>query len=104
MDEVLAMAGGAPGAAPSPSQKKGRQMIAGTGGEGYWTVTSDGAVGAFGDAEYKGGAFAPDVTQPGVEIIGIAGNGTKNGYWLYASDGSIFSFGTAQFHGRPDRA
>jgi hypothetical protein len=99
--DVLEMAGGA-WLEPAPTTK-GRKMIAGTGGEGYWTVTSDGAVYAFGDAVFRGGANEPDVTQPGVEIIGIAGNGTKDGYWLYGSDGSIFSYGSAQFHGRPDR-
>jgi hypothetical protein len=100
--DVVAMAQGGVGAAPT--KRKGRKMIAGTGGDGYWTVTSDGAVYAFGNAEHKGGANTPDVTQPGVEIIGIAGDGTTAGYWLYGSDGSIFAFGSAQFHGRPDRA
>jgi hypothetical protein len=98
-DEILRRAGGA---APAPSQRKGRTMIASTDGDGYWTTTSDGAVYAFGDAQFHGGANAPDVTQPGVEIIGIAGR-RKDGYWLYASDGSVFAFGSAGFYGRPDR-
>jgi hypothetical protein len=100
IDQVIAMAAGA---RPAPSQRKGRTMIASTDGDGYWTTTSDGAVYAFGDAQFHGGANQPDVVQPGVEIIGIAGR-RKDGYWLYASDGSVFAFGSAGFHGRPDRA
>jgi hypothetical protein len=100
MDQVMAMAAG--GAEPTPTKRKGRQMIASTNtGKGYWTVTgSDGAVYAFGDAQYRGGANAPDVSAN--EIIGIAGCG-NDGYWLYASDGGIFAYGSAQFYGRPDR-
>jgi hypothetical protein len=64
-------------------------------------VSSDGAVGAFGDAEYRGGGFDPDVITG--EVIGIAGRGT-DGYWLFASDGGVLAFGSAEFYGRPDRA
>jgi hypothetical protein len=99
MDEVLHMA--ANGAWPEPSRQKGHNMIASTDtGRGYWTVTHDGAVYAFGDAQFKGQAFDPDLITG--EVIGIAGKGT-DGYWLYASDGGIFAFGSADFLGRPDR-
>ena len=99
-DQVLAMAAG--GVPPTATTKrKGRNMIAETStGKGYWTVTTDGAVSAFGDAQYKGGGFAPDVVTG--EIVGIAGKGT-DGYWLLASDGGVLTFGSAQFYGRPDR-
>jgi hypothetical protein len=100
MDRVIAMAAG--GGAPLAPTMKGRNMIASTStGEGYWTVSHDGAVGAFGDAQYHGGGFSPDVVTG--EIIGIAGKG-NDGYWLFASDGGILTFGSAQFLGRPDRA
>jgi hypothetical protein len=79
-------------------------MIASTkSGDGYWTTTGDGAVYAFGDAQFRGGANKPKVINPGVEIIGIAGR-NNDGYWLFASDGSVFAYGSAQFLGRPDRA
>jgi hypothetical protein len=100
MDQVIALAQGID--TPTPAQR-GRKMIAKTDTQnGYWTTTSDGAVYAFGDAIYEGGANTPDLTQPGVEIIGIEGHG-RDGYWLLASDGSIFAFGSAPFLGRPDR-
>jgi hypothetical protein len=98
MAEVLAMAGGS---AQKPSEVEGENMIAATeSGEGYWTVTRDGAIYAFGDAQFKGQAFSPDVVTG--TIVGIAGR-SNDGYWLLASDGGVLAFGSAQFYGRPDR-
>jgi hypothetical protein len=106
IDQVITMAAGARPESPS---EESENMIASTGGQGYWTVTRDGAVGAFGDAEYHGGAFDFDESTPGREpmspgtfIVGIAAHG-RSGYWLKASDGGVFSFGSAQYLGRPDR-
>jgi hypothetical protein len=107
MDEVMAMAGGS--RAPAP-RRKGKEMIASTDtGRGYWTTTGDGAVYAFGDAQFRGSSFDVDPNTPGAqrvevngEVVGIAGCG-RSGYWLLASDGGIFAFGDAQFYGRPDR-
>jgi hypothetical protein len=88
-------------ARPAPAPDFGGNMIASTStGNGYWTTTRDGAVGAFGDAQYKGGGFSPDIVTG--EIVGIAGRGT-DGYWLLASDGGVLAFGSATFLGRPDR-
>jgi hypothetical protein len=100
--QVIAKANQLAGApTPTPPPGKGRNMIASTStGEGYWTVTHDGAVNAFGDAEYKGGAYDPDILTG--EVVGIAGRGV-DGYWLYASDGGVFAFGSAEMKGRPDR-
>jgi len=107
MADVLEMAGGR--VAPTPAKRRTQNMIAATDGDGYWTVTHDGAVGAFGDAEYHGGAFDLDESAPGrqamapgTEIVGIAGHG-RTGYWLHGSDGGVFCFGSAQYYGRPDR-
>jgi hypothetical protein len=100
MDQVITQAvHGSP--APAPTRPKGRNMIASTDtGGGYWTVTHDGAVGAFGDAQYRGGGFAPDVMA--ADVCGIAGKG-RDGYWILTEDGGVFAFGSAQFAGRPDR-
>lgn len=93
-DNILALAFG-----PPPTIPKGKEMIAATeSGNGYWTTTHDGAVYAFGDAQYRGNILGK-VTG---EIIGIAGK-SNDGYWLLGSDGGVFAFGTAQFMGRPDR-
>jgi hypothetical protein len=94
---------------PTPSTKKGKEMIASTNGDGYWTTTHDGAVYAFGDAQFRGSAFDIDPITPGAQrveingtIVGIAGH-DNDGYWLLASDGGVFAFGSANYYGRPDR-
>jgi hypothetical protein len=100
MADVIAQAarGGAP--APAP-RRKGRNMITSTStGNGYWTVEADGAVYAFGDAQFLGGANSPDIVA--TEIVGIAGHGT-DGYWLLDDSGAIYAFGSAQYYGRGDR-
>ena len=100
MDDVMEMAaGGRPNVGPE-QKNRSLNMIASTGGQGYWCVTRDGAVYAFGDAQHHGGTFENPAIDD--EIVGIAGHG-KTGYWLYADDGGVFTFGSAQFHGRPDR-
>jgi hypothetical protein len=95
-------AGQAPPSTPPAGGKwKGRNMIAATStGKGYWCVTHDGAVNAFGDAQYKGGANSPDILTG--EVVGIAGHGI-DGYWLHSSDGGVHAFGSAPYLGRPDR-
>ena len=111
MDDVMEMAaGGSPNTGPQPEKKVGSDMIASTDtGDGYWIVKPDGAVYAFGDAVFLGGANDPDgpgpggnVVPPGHVIVGIAGHGT-DGYWLTADEGSVYCFGSAQYYGRPDR-
>lgn len=66
-------------------------------GNGYWLVDSDGAVFAFGDAVYHGGANSPDVSP--FVIVALIPTPTSGGYWLVASDGGVFSFGDAHYHG-----
>jgi hypothetical protein len=108
IDDVIAVAAGDLPPSSADQESEGN-MIASTDGQGYWTVTRDGAIGAFGDAEYHGGAFDLDESAPGrqpmapgTHVVGIAGHG-RSGYWLHASDGAVFAFGSAQYAGRPDR-
>jgi hypothetical protein len=97
--EILRRAGGTqPGPGPS---LEAHEMIASTStGKGYWTATYDGAVNAFGDAQYHGNVY--EKLAPGSTIVGIAGKGA-DGYWLLGSDGGVFTFGSAGYFGRPDR-
>lgn len=100
-DRVIAMAQG--GAAPTPRpEQEGEDMIANTDGQGYWVVKPDGALYAFGDAQYHGAPNNPNVVPAGQRIVGIAGRG-KDGYRIAASDGSIYCYGSASYNGRPDR-
>jgi hypothetical protein len=81
----------------------GEDMIANTAsGNGYWIVKPDGAVYAFGDAQFKGAPNSPNVVPKGHAIVGIAGVG-NNGYRIVADEGSVYCFGSANYYGRPDR-
>lgn len=99
-DQVMAMAAG--GAGPAPAQEEEGNMIASTPeGKGYWTTTRDGAVYAFGDAQFKGGANTGHLPK-GRRIVGIAGD-RNSGYWLLSDAGDLYAYGTANFYGKPDR-
>jgi hypothetical protein len=72
-------------------------------GDGYYQVSSDGGVFAFGDATFHGSAGGQHLNQP---VVGMATHeattflgGGIDGYWLIASDGGIFSYGDAKFYG-----
>jgi subtilisin family serine protease len=65
--------------------------------EGYWVVSEDGGVLAFGDAVDYGGAAS---SYP---VVGLAQADADarpgQGYWLVAADGGVFAFGSAGFYG-----
>lgn len=65
-------------------------------GSGYWLVSSDGNVTAFGSAHLYGSMAGKRLTAP---IIGIVATADGRGYWLVAKDGGVFSFGNAPFAG-----
>jgi len=81
---VRAATSGAIGEAPQPD------------GRGFWSVTPDGAVTAYGTAPYEGGTAGIALNAP---ILAIASTPDGQGYWLVAADGGIFSFGDARFYG-----
>jgi hypothetical protein len=70
--------------------------LSGTGGIGYYQVSSNGAVANFGDAASYGDASGIPLNHP---IVGIAQTGDDGGYWLVATDGGIFNYGDAGFFG-----
>ena len=65
-------------------------------GEGYWLVTTGGAVHAFGDAVNHGSLAGRRLNQA---IVDIASVPDGSGYWLVAADGGIFAFGSAGWFG-----
>lgn len=75
-------------------------QIISNGKGGYWVCFSDGAVNAFGGANYHGGANAlkPPPKSP---IISMTASPSGEGYWQLAKDKSIFAFGDAQYAGHP---
>ena len=70
--------------------------LSGTGTEGYYETTTQGAVSAHGDAQAFGDASTTHLTQP---IVASAATGDDGGYWLAAADGGIFTYGDAGFFG-----
>jgi len=65
-------------------------------GGGYWLVSADGGVFAFGDAGFHGSAGSLHLDQP---VVGVAATPDGLGYWLVAADGGVFAYGDAGFHG-----
>jgi hypothetical protein len=63
---------------------------------GYWLVSSDGGVFAYGDARYAG-SLAGKALQ--ARIVGAAATADGKGYWLAAADGGVFAFGDARYVG-----
>jgi hypothetical protein len=64
-------------------------------GDGYWLVSKEGRVFAFGSAQHRGSVTPP----PPSPVVGIAATPSGNGYWLATAAGGIYSFGDAPFLG-----
>ena len=65
--------------------------------QGYYIVTADGGVFAFGSAPFYGSAGNLNLVAP---IISAALTSTGKGYYLMGADGGVFAFGDAQYAGR----
>ena len=74
-------------------------------GNGYWLVSSTGAVYNFGGAANEGDTASKGYTGLGgshplpAPIVSIAADSAGTGYWLVGSDGSVYNFGSAAFSG-----
>ncbi|MBW3615407.1 MAG: S8 family serine peptidase [Actinobacteria bacterium] len=60
---------------------------------GYWMVGSDGAVYAFGDAPWLGGASSATA------VVDLEPTPSGRGYWLVNEAGQVFASGDAAYHG-----
>jgi hypothetical protein len=67
------------------------------GATGYWEVSADGGVYAFGSAAFDGSLPAAGVA-PAAPITAMAA-APGGGYWLLGADGGVFAFGGAGFFG-----
>jgi hypothetical protein len=63
---------------------------------GFWTLSDDGGVYAYGGAPFHGSMAGHRLNA---RVISLTPTADKGGYWQLASDGGIFSFGSARFHG-----
>ena len=82
-------------------QKPPTGIVATPSGKGYYIVTSDGAVFAFGDAVFHGstGGNPPAGREITGMALSIGTDGQVNGYWLVGKDGGVHTFGSAPFWG-----
>ena len=95
-----------PAPPPPPTPQETDVLIASTPNGGYWCLTlSNGAVYAYGDAQYHNGLnnAGPNGTSalvPGDSITGFAGH-ANSGYWITTAQGHVYAFGSASFLGAP---
>lgn len=72
-------------------------MAATPDGYGYWLVTSDGSVYAFGDAHFFGSfPMAGGVAAVGGPTVGMAAGPGGRGYWVVGADDGAHAFGSAR--------
>lgn len=94
----------APSPPPPPEELPVFQTATPT-GKGYFLAKPDGAVEAFGDAQYSGGLnpgapvaggkMNPGATCTAITVWPVAVGGKYPGYWLASSDGGVYAFGGA---------
>ena len=66
-------------------------------GNGYWIVSSEGGVYAFGDAQHYGGT---NTSLPaGWFATSLTPTASGRGYWILANSGAVYTFGDAQYYG-----
>jgi hypothetical protein len=95
LSSVTGIAGEDAVARPGPESSGQGSAVLRT-GSGFWSVTPEGEVTAFGEAETYGSMAGKPLNAP---IVAIAGTPTDRGYWLVGSDGGVFAFGDAAFQG-----
>jgi titin len=79
----------------TPTTLNSRMIATTPDAKGYWVVTPNGQVSAFGDA-HRYGSVGGRLNR---SIVGIATTSNGDGYWLVAADGGVFAFGDAHFYG-----
>jgi predicted secreted protein len=65
-------------------------------GKGYWEVSADGGLFAFGDAGFYGSMGGARLNSP---VVAMAETPDGKGYWEVSADGGLFAFGDAGFYG-----
>gem|GEM_PF-3941468 len=63
--------------------------------QGYWLVSADGKVNAFGAAQIYGSLVPKRAGPPSGPTVGIAATPDDYGYWLVSANGTVTGFGDA---------
>ena len=74
-------------------------MVPSSDGGGYFMVSSDGGVFAFGDAKFSGSC--PGIGGCRGAAVAVMPDATGNGYWVVTASGSVYPFGDAVNYGQP---
>jgi hypothetical protein len=74
-------------------------MVPSSDGGGYFMVSSDGGVFAFGDAKFSGSC--PGIGGCNGAAVAVMPDATGNGYWVVTASGSVYPFGDAVNYGQP---
>ncbi|HEY1651734.1 MAG TPA: fibronectin type III domain-containing protein [Acidimicrobiales bacterium] len=74
-------------------------MVPSTDGGGYFMVSSDGGVFAFGDARFAGSC--PGIGGCSGAAVAVMPDASGNGYWVVTATGHVYTFGDAPYYGAP---
>ena len=74
-------------------------MVPSSDGGGYFMVSSDGGVFAFGDAQFVGSC--PGIGGCQGSAVAVMPDASGHGYWVATSTGNVYAFGDAPYFGAP---
>jgi hypothetical protein len=74
-------------------------MVPSADGGGYFMVSSDGGVFAFGDAHFAGSC--PGIGGCQGSAVAVIPDASGQGYWIATNNGNVYSFGGAPYLGSP---
>ena len=74
-------------------------MVPSADGGGYFMVSSDGGVFAFGDAHFAGSC--PGIGGCQGSAVAVIPDASGDGYWIVTNNGNVYSFGDAPYLGAP---
>ena len=74
-------------------------MVPSVDGGGYFMVSSDGGVFAFGDAHFAGSC--PGIGGCQGSAVAVIPDASGRGYWIATNSGNVYSFGDAPYLGAP---
>jgi hypothetical protein len=94
------------GFAPAGSARSGPKlsapivgMVPSSDGGGYFMVSSDGGVFAFGDAHFAGSC--PGIRGCQGSAVAVTPDASGLGYWVATTTGNVYAFGDAPYYGAP---